>query len=317
MKKVAVIGCGNIGQRHMRNLATLFTNATVYAIRSGSGNAFCPADADQLITLDELDSSFELAIVASPANFHVPHARHCLDLNISTLIEKPLAQDYAHGLHFVDSLSPGNNKLASVAYCLRYLPSAQFIKKLIETKQLGRIYNVNAEVGQYLPDWRSGTDYTQSVSARSDLGGGALNELSHELDYINWLFGVEKVLSASVRRSHELNTDVEEIVDAQVTLKNSAIGTIHLDFLQKRPYRKCVIIAENARIEWDLIANSVTQFDANGFKALFDGSRYDKNHMYLDMIGDFIAQKQNTASLREGLEVLHIIQRIKESAHNV
>ena len=291
MKKAAVIGCGNIGQR--------------------------PADADLLITLDELDSSFELAVVASPANFHVAHASHCLNLNIPTLIEKPLAQDYTQGLHFSDSLSLSKNKLAGVAYCLRYLPSAQFMKQLIEQKQLGQIYNVNAEVGQYLPDWRPGTDYSQSVSARSDLGGGALNELSHELDYINWLFGVDQVLSASLRRSHELNTNVEEIVDAQIKLKNDALATIHLDFLQKRPHRKCTIIAEKARIEWDLIANTITQFDADGVTILFDDSKYDKNNMYLDMLIDFTAQKQNTVSLNEGLEVLHIIQRIRERAQNV
>ena len=124
MKKAAVIGCGNIGQRHMRNIKNLFPKATVCAIRSGSGNTSCPADADLLITLDELDSSFELAVVASPANFHVAHASHCLNLNIPTLIEKPLAQDYTQGLHFSDSLSLSKNKLAGVAYCLRYLPSA-------------------------------------------------------------------------------------------------------------------------------------------------------------------------------------------------
>ncbi|HAS15689.1 MAG TPA: oxidoreductase [Idiomarina abyssalis] len=317
MKKAAVIGCGNIGQRHMRNIKNLFPKATVCAIRSGSGNTSCPADADLLITLDELDSSFELAVVASPANFHVAHASHCLNLNIPTLIEKPLAQDYTQGLHFSDSLSLSKNKLAGVAYCLRYLPSAQFMKQLIEQKQLGQIYNVNAEVGQYLPDWRPGTDYSQSVSARSDLGGGALNELSHELDYINWLFGVDQVLSASLRRSHELNTNVEEIVDAQIKLKNDALATIHLDFLQKRPHRKCTIIAEKARIEWDLIANTITQFDADGVTILFDDSKYDKNNMYLDMLIDFTAQKQNTVSLNEGLEVLHIIQRIRERAQNV
>ncbi|WP_198400865.1 Gfo/Idh/MocA family protein [Idiomarina piscisalsi] len=317
MKKVAVIGCGSIGQRHLRNVKNLFSEAVVCAIRSGSGNTSCPAAADRLIPLRELDSSFELAIVASPANFHVAHAKHCLNLNIPTLIEKPLAQDYTQGLHFVDSLNSSNKKLAAVAYCLRYLPSAQFMKQLIKQKQLGQIYNVNAEVGQYLPDWRPGTDYSQSVSARSDLAGGALNELSHELDYINWLFGVDEVLSASLRRSQELNTNVEEIVDTQIKLKNGAIGTVHLDFLQKRPHRKCTIIAEKARVEWDLIANSITQFTANGVTTLFDDCEYDKNHMYLNMINDFIAQKQNTASLNEGLEVLRIIQHIRERAQNV
>lgn len=317
MNKVAIIGCGNIGQRHMRNAAILFRQATIYAIRSGSGSTVCPAEADQLIGLEQLDASYNLAVVASPATFHIEHAQHCLDLAIPTLIEKPLAYDYAKAKHFVDALSASNKTMAGVAYCLRYLPSTQFIKALIESGQLGRIYNVQVEVGQYLPDWRSGVDYTRSVSARSDLGGGALTELSHEIDYLNWLFGVDEILSASIRRSDELNTDVEEIVDAHITLKNSAVATLHLDFLQKKPHRKCVIIAEQARIEWDLITNSVTQFNAEGEQTIFDGLSYDKNDMYLAMFKDFTTSREHSISLSEGLEVLQIIQRIKEAANHV
>lgn len=317
MQKVAIIGCGNIGQRHMRNAATLFPQARIYAIRSGGGSTSCPAEANELITLDQLDSSFDLAIVASPATRHIEHAQQSMNLMIPTLIEKPLAQDYAVAKQFVDSLSSVNKAFAGVAYCLRYLPSAQFVQALVATGQLGQVYNVQVEVGQYLPDWRAGVDYTRSVSARSDLGGGALNELSHEIDYLNWLFGVDEILSASVRRSNELDTDVEEIVDAHITLKNSAIATLHLDFLQKRPYRKCVIITEKARIEWDLISNSVVQFNAEGVQTLFDGVSYDKNDMYLAMFEDFTTTREHAISLSEGLDVLQIIQRIKEVANHV
>ncbi|MDV6316967.1 Gfo/Idh/MocA family oxidoreductase [Idiomarina sp. HP20-50] len=317
MNKVAIIGCGNIGQRHMRNASTLFPEATIYAIRSGGGNTSCPAEADQLIGIGQLDASYSLAIVASPATLHIKHAQHCLNMDIPTLIEKPLSHDYVTAKHFVRGLKQSSSAIAGVAYCLRYLPSAQFIKSLLETEQLGQIYNVNVEVGQYLPDWRSGVDYTQSVSARSELGGGALNELSHEIDYMNWLFGIDKILSASTRRSQELSTNVEEIVDAQLKLKNNAVASLHLDFLQKHPHRKCIIVAEHARIEWDLITNSVTQLSAKGVQTIFDGLGYNKNQMYLDMLKDFIIEKRHTVNLNEGLEVLHIIQRIRESARNV
>ena len=32
------------------------------------------------------------------------------------------------------------------------------------------------------------TNYTKSVSAQKKLGGGVLLELSHELDYLKWIF---------------------------------------------------------------------------------------------------------------------------------
>ena len=49
--------------------------------------------------------------------------------------------------------------------------------------------SVRSSVGQYLPEWRKNTDYRKGVSARQDLGGGVLLELSHEIDYIQWIFG--------------------------------------------------------------------------------------------------------------------------------
>ena len=39
---------------------------------------------------------------------------------------------------------------------------------------MGRPLTLRAEVGQYLPDWRPGTDYRTGVSASRDQGGGAL-----------------------------------------------------------------------------------------------------------------------------------------------
>ena len=51
-------------------------------------------------------------------------------------------------------------------------------------------------------------NYQYSVSAQKKLGGGALLELSHELDYINWIFGKKYETKAFYRNSKILNLDV-------------------------------------------------------------------------------------------------------------
>ena len=54
---------------------------------------------------------------------------------------------------------------------------------------IGKILYIRAAVGLYLPNWRPGCDYRQTVTSCKDLGGGVICELSHELDYVRWLVG--------------------------------------------------------------------------------------------------------------------------------
>ena len=54
-------------------------------------------------------------------------------------------------------------------------------------------------------------DYMKSVSASEKLGGGVLLELSHEIDFVNYLFGPIDIKYASVSQSGLLKIDVEDI----------------------------------------------------------------------------------------------------------
>ena len=76
-----------------------------------------------------------------------------------------------------------------VGYNLRHMKSLSKFREILKKKIIGKILSVRSEVGQYLPSWRINSDYKKSVSAREELGGGVLLELSHDIDYLVWLFG--------------------------------------------------------------------------------------------------------------------------------
>ena len=80
-----------------------------------------------------------------------------------------------------------------------------------------------------LPTWRKG-DYTKSVSAKKKYGGGVINELSHELDLMLYLFGKPKALFAKYLNSKSLKIDVEDIVDIIFKINNKINLNMHLDF---------------------------------------------------------------------------------------
>lgn len=316
----AVIGLGNISTRHRGNLKKLFPKAKVYAVSaSGRTPSELVENADKVLSsIDEIiNINPKFVIVASPATFHAEHAIPFIQAGIPVLIEKPLSASTIES-HKILAAADLHKTPVAVAYCLRYLSSSQEIKRLLDNKIVGKIYNVFVEIGQFLPDWRPTKNYRDSVSASSKLGGGALLELSHELDYIQWLFGELDLLSAILRSSKELNLEVEDLADILAKISKGSVVSIHLDFLQKQAYRKCRVLGSEGVLEWDLIKNQITLINKEKNELIFDASNTDKNQMYLDMLLDFenlINAKPNQCiTLNEAHQTISFIDEIKKTA---
>lgn len=315
-----VIGLGNISNRHRANLKKLYPKAKVYAV-SASGRIPNETleNADKVLQsiAEVINNNPKYVIVASPATFHAEHAIPLIQAGIPVLIEKPLSASLNDSQKIQDAYNLQKIP-AVVGYCLRYLSSSQEIKSLLDRKIIGTIYNVTVEIGQYLPDWRPTKNYRTSVSASSKLGGGALLELSHELDYLQWLFGKLDLQSAILRSSKELNLEVEDLADILATTSKGSVVSIHLDFLQKQAYRKCRILGSDGVFEWDLIKNQITLINKEKNELIFDGSSTDRNQMYLDMLLDFekrIDSKPNQCiTLSEAHRTISFIDEIKKTA---
>lgn len=315
-----MIGLGNISKRHRKNIRLLYPESTIVAV-SASGREPIEAVENADLVAVSLAEAIALqptfAIVASPASGHASHACALMQAGIPTLIEKPVAATVAEGLAILNAQHQTHTP-AAVAYCLRYLPSARIVKQAICSQKLGAIYTSHINIGQYLPDWRPGSDYRESVSAQQKLGGGVLLELSHELDYLQWLLGEQNVQYACLRNSQELALEVDEIADLILSNDKGTLSVLHLDFLQKSACRRCVIIGSEARLEWDLIRNSVALHDRKGEHLLYSDSAWDKNLMYMNMITDFASLIQGEGnqciSLTEAVETVSLIEQIKTKA---
>ena len=317
MERVAVIGLGNIATRHRRNLKQLFPKVTLFAMSaSGRIPSDVVSDSDFVVTSTQelIEAKVELVIVASPATFHAKHAIPLIEAGIPTLIEKPVTAEVKDIKLLSEAISKYQTPVA-VGYCLRYLPSSLKVKKLLEENKLGILYNAQIHIGQYLPDWRPTKDYRDSVSASKHLGGGALLELSHELDYAQWLLGDFSVEHAILRSSKELELNVEDIADITLLSNKGVVSHVHLDFLQRLAQRKCSIIGSKGRLDWDLISNSVTFYGANENEIIYSDIDWDKNEMYIAMVRDFIEMikgcPNNCVVLDEATKTIQLIETIK------
>jgi predicted dehydrogenase len=197
------------------------------------------------------------------------------------------------------------------------LPSIKAVKKYLDDENLGKIYNVTANVGQYLPSWRSDKNYKDSVSANKSLGGGALLELSHELDYLFWLFGKLMLKYSWLRTSDELGIDVEDIADLVLVSKDNVYINVHMDFIQKSTYRNCEIIAEKGRLEWDLMSNKVILHAEQGSSIIYSDPSYDMNNMYLDMLrtfeNDSMVYSNSLGTLKSSSDIIKLVDKAKKT----
>lgn len=320
MNNIAVIGLGNIALRHRRNLKQLFPQATIIAASASGREPKEPVEyADRFCRdIKALQSlALDLVVIASPASKHLHHAKDFIESNIALVIEKPLTDNLDNAQQLLD-IALQHQSPIQVGYCLRYLSSAKLLKKHLENNIIGEIYHCSASVGQYLPDWRPNKHYLASVSASPHLGGGALLELSHEFDYLQWFLGPLTCQYAQLRTTKELALEVEEIADIVLTNHQGTVCNVHLDFLQKQPQRECIFIGSAGRMHWDLISNTLTLYSAAETKVLYQAPDWDKNNMYLDMMNDFIARftdnETNLDSVKDAYQTLKLISQIKQQA---
>ena len=132
--------------------------------------------------------------------------------------------------------------IAQVGYRLRFAASVREFKREVDSPRFGGVLSVRAETGQYLPDWRNGRDYRATASARGESGGGVLRELSHEIDYLRWIFGDIEWLSAWCGKQSDLEIDVEDTVHLTLGFASKSslpafVGQLYLAFMRHQRSR--------------------------------------------------------------------------------
>ena len=320
-RRYLVVGSGSIARRHIANLKTLFQNAEIACV-SASGRVLSAAETGAHRIFDQLADARDwapiFAVVASPAPWHISHAIVLANDGIPVFIEKPLSSSLEQFEQAGGVLLTCKTKV-EVGYNLRHMSSAIRFKALLDEGRAGRIHGVVVDVGQYLPDWRPGTDYRRNVSAQKRLGGGVLLELSHELDYLVWLFGRFDSVYCSASTTGALDVDVEDRVDAILSKRVGPVVNLHMDFLQRAPCRTCKIIGEHGNLIWNLAHNRIDMnTSSDRSECLFNESGVDRNGMYLAELDHFSrvvdGEEEPLVDLQAALYTLRLVDALKRSS---
>ena len=296
MKTALVIGFGSIGQRHARLLREMGLSVHVYSRRT------LPEEKkNQSLEAALKGVHPEYVVIANETSEHYSTLKTVLSFEVpQVLVEKPL-------FFSTVAFSDNHNSQVCVAYNLRFHPLLQQLCSTIEKQS---VLSVQVYVGQYLPDWRPEQDYRQSYSVSSTLGGGVLRDLSHELDYLNWLFGPWQALTALGGHYSSLAGDSDDIFCLLLKLERCPAVVLQMNYLDRTGRREIMINTDQHTYHLDLVKQvfSQDQEPATSFSLERDET-YRSQHR--DMLEN---QGKSCCSLPEGLEVLRMIDAAENSA---
>lgn len=141
-------------------------------------------NANSLIHDDEVDAIY----IATPPNVHKEYVLRCAAAGKPIYCEKPMALNHAECADMLDACRRADVPLW-VAYYRRTLPSFVKIKEIIDAGQIGEVHSVTARV--HMPSLPLAEDAEIPWRFRPEIGGGGkfVDLASHQLDYLDFLFG--------------------------------------------------------------------------------------------------------------------------------
>ena len=280
-------------------MSEIDTVSRVYVLSSQNGLPY-----KTIASLKEIPGlTPDYIVIASPTDQHYSQLKF-LNEHLESrkiLVEKPLFDIY-------HDFTIKNNQVF-VGYNLRFHPMINKIKNFCKNKQL---WNIQVFCGSYLPDWRADRDYRKTSSARQDSGGGVLLDLSHELDYVQWLAGPLELKETVSEKVSDLEIDSDDLLLLSGKTKGGAHIHISLNYFTRQPIRQILLDGERISIQGDLISNTLS--------VVKDGEIYDFSWAEHESDDTYRAQHRailegdfkKICSFEEGLETMCLIENIRK-----
>ena len=225
-----IIGCGNVTEvksgpafnkvGDSRLLAVMRRDASLaedYAKRHNVPKFY--SKASDLIN----DKDINAVYIATPPGSHTEYALEVIKARKPVYIEKPMAVNYQECVK-INKAAEKQGVPVFVAYYRRTLPGFNLVKELIENGHIGKVRCLMIQLFKS----SSENEKTGKLPWRVDpmvSGGGHFFDLaSHQLDYLDYLFGpILKVRSIAVNQAGLYKA--EDFVSAAFTFENDIVGT--------------------------------------------------------------------------------------------
>lgn len=297
--RVLIIGLGSIASKHINALRSINGSVEIFALRSSQSNQ--EEGVTNIFDWKEIPSDIHFVLISNPSSEHYQTIWKASELGVPLFIEKP-------ALINLDKTDDLFGRIAEfkigtyVAFNFRFHPAILWLKNNLD---ISSVLEVQSYCGSYLPSWRPTQDYRQNYSAKAELGGGVHLDLTHEMDYITWIFGHPKSWYGSLSKVSDL--EISSIDSAHYWLSYEKMNaSITLNYFRRNPKRIIEIVTKDTTITVNLLTSTITnandeilfQSDAFVLETYTEQMRY-----FIDAIEN---KKPMMNSLEESLETLKI-----------
>ncbi len=321
--KVTVFGSGSIGLRHLTNLIKLKKKlkiSSIFSYDTKNKISFLGKSKEFIFTQDFKLAAMQcdVAFICVPTHLHNQTINKILKYTkCHFYIEKPLSSEIKDCLKTLKKIKNAKKKVG-VGYMLVNHPLILKTKSLIDKKAIGKIVFARAECGFYLPNWHPWEDYRKFYMAHKEQGGGVLLDTSHEINYLQRLFGKVKSIQGTVGKFSNLEITSDDLALSILKFKkDNIIGHVHLDLLQFEKSRSFKIIGTKGVIEGSLVSNKLKIFNNNKKRTVEKRFNYNFNNIYLTQLVQFWAlinnKKSNLSTGEEAYHTMQIIEGIRKS----
>jgi len=225
-----IIGCGNVteiksgpafnkvaGSKLLAVMRRNAERAEDYAKRHNVPRFYTLAD--DLINDPDIDAVY----IATPPASHAGYAIKVLEAGKPVYIEKPMALNYEECIR-INNTAEKCNLPVFVAYYRRTLPGFLKIKDLIEKGEIGKPRFVNFHIFNYPSEDEKAGKLPWRVIPEISGAGHFFDLASHQLDFLDFLFGpVQKVSSIPVNQANLYNA--EDFVSAGFLFNENIVAT--------------------------------------------------------------------------------------------
>ena len=298
MKRALIIGYGSIGRRHARVLlASGLMDEIDLVTKQPVADHTCYGALENVPRL----RTYDYFVIASETAKHYAQLVS-LDEKVrdkTILVEKAV-------FHRPCDFSSSRNTVF-VGYNMRFDP---IIEKLHNDLRSTRTLFAQLYVGQYLPLWHPWADYRNSYSAQKKMGGGVALDLSHELDYAQYLFGHVTECVGLAEHVSDLEIETDDLFTCVARTDQHTVLNITTDYLNRKATRTLLLHTPDASYAADFMANTLVRTGADGAAQIWNFAP-DDDRPYREMHHAALRREPGRlCTLAQGIGILWLLDGI-------